>query len=780
MASATPLAPTPSPTLVAPPNPFRGLRAFQEADSHWFFGRDEQTNDLLRRLGSSRFVAVIGTSGSGKSSLVRAGLVPSLKRGYLRQGGSRWLVGTMRPFEHPTARPLSALDDCLSPSSALGPDAERLDTLDRDCLGLVSAAGRRMKSGDSLLVVVDQFEEIFRFRQTSARAEDEAAAFVKLLLSATRDQTGSIYVVLTMRSDYLGQCALFSGLPEALNRSQYLVPTLTRQQLSEVILGPARARGVSVAPALLQRALNDLHGLEDELDRLPVLQHTLTQTWNMARGRAGLTLDDYHDTRGMSAALNKHADVLYALLDARAQLLTASIFKRLTDTTATTADLRRPTTIGELCKASGASEDEVVAIIRHFSDFLVTPEREPTAAGETSGALAKAGWTDESVVDITHESLIRRWRRLRKWVTDEADAAKEYRRLVDDATHKRRTWVNPDLERALRLRTTTWNKEWAARYSSSDEFSRAIRFLRRSQAYYWSRVALIVIAVPALGVAYKWNTDREATRRAAEDAYRLKERAYQEQLNEQARTIADNRRLLGQTTDNEALLRQQADLANDRNPVLAKQLRDRAELLSEQAEALKTEVARQESARKSLEDQVAAGAKQSAQLSSVVAELNSAKDDLKRLETEKATLQQTLTTRTQERESLRQAVERLGATNSKLRTVDVQLQSIQVLRDGSSGKTGWTFQLYIDDRPLFFLAKRDYDSDLGIPVNPNKSTVVTIGAGTPKIRVDGQRTFGDDSVSGEAPLQVGGMTEVNVTVQGHEGDGHFKFRIAAR
>ena len=319
--------------------PFIGLRPFDEADATWFFGRDEQVDELLRRLAGTRFLAVIGTSGCGKSSLVRAGLVPSLKRGYLSDAGTRWKVAVMRPGSDPFGALARALDD----PSVLGPQDGRPQTLRRSSRGCVECVRPDLGENESLLLVVDQFEEIFRFRKETligstddqvAGTDDQADAFVKLLLASCEQDEVRIYVVLTMRSDYLGDCAVFRGLPEALNDAQYLVPVLTRRQLLEVIEEPVISAGRKMAPELVQRVLNDVgHELEQELDQLPVLEHALMRTWQEGdtQGATRLELGHYEKIGRMSGALNQHAQRLYSELSEEEQAVAKKLFQRLAE-----------------------------------------------------------------------------------------------------------------------------------------------------------------------------------------------------------------------------------------------------------------------------------------------------------------------------------------------------------------------------------------------------------------------------------------------------------------
>jgi len=246
-------------------NPFPGLRPFQPEEDHLFFGREKEIDDLLRRLRSTRFLSVVGTSGSGKSSLISSGLIPALQGGFMVQAGSSWRVCILRPGEDP----IGHLARALNGSDVLGREGELATTnqvlveatLRRGTLGLVEAVRQaRLSRYDNLLVVVDQFEELFRFQRSREHpnSREEAVGFVKLLLEATRQSAAPIYVVLTMRSDFIGDCMNYPGLPEAVNAGQYLVPRMTRDELRSAITGPVAVGGGQIAPRLVLRLLNDV------------------------------------------------------------------------------------------------------------------------------------------------------------------------------------------------------------------------------------------------------------------------------------------------------------------------------------------------------------------------------------------------------------------------------------------------------------------------------------------------------------------------------------------
>ena len=218
-------------------NPFPGLRSFEPEEDHLFFGRESRIDEILTRLRRSRFLSVVGTSGSGKSSLIRSGLIPSLYSGMMAAAGSTWRIGIFRPGDDPIGNLAGALND----PQVIGPGDEASETskalieatLRRSRMGLVEAIRQaRIPAHENILIIVDQFEELFRFKNSRQLREshDDAIAFVKLLLSAVEQQERPIYVVITMRSDFIGNCTEFDGLTEAINDGQYLVPRMDREE----------------------------------------------------------------------------------------------------------------------------------------------------------------------------------------------------------------------------------------------------------------------------------------------------------------------------------------------------------------------------------------------------------------------------------------------------------------------------------------------------------------------------------------------------------------------
>ena len=541
-------------------NPFPGLRPFEAEEDHLFFGREKEIDELLRRLRSCRFVSVIGTSGSGKSSLVRSGLIPALYSGFMVKAGSSWRVARLRPGEDP----IGHLAESLSPADVLGTNQELASTnrvlleatLRRSSRGLVDAVRQaRISPHDNVLIVVDQFEELFRFRRSRqiANSRDEAVAFVKLLLEATAQDVLPIYVVLTMRSDFIGDCMEFPRLPEAVNKGQHLVPRMTRDELRSVITGPVAVGGGEIAPRLVLRLLNDLG---DDQDQLPVLQHALMRTWDHweQHRQPGEPIDvaDYEAVGTLRQALSRHAEEAYQETGSdRGRLVAEKMFKALTDTFSDQRGVRRPSTVQELTAVCEVPQKEVIQVIEIFRrqgrSFLMPPPAIPLDA--------------RSIIDLSHESLMRCWTRLMAWAEEEKISAGYYMRLSQAAAWfgegTAGLWRTPELDPALGWkRKNQPTAAWAQRYDA--HFDRAMQFLDRSEKvrdgfialrekerkkklreYQWAAGILAILLVAALFLAQIARKEKAR----AEQNLQLAQAAVNEMLSsagrEQARVAAD-------------------------------------------------------------------------------------------------------------------------------------------------------------------------------------------------------------------------------------------------
>ncbi|MDA7496640.1 hypothetical protein N8491_02450 [Akkermansiaceae bacterium] len=458
-------------------NPFPGLRPFQSDEEYLFFGRENQTLELLQILRDNRFVGVIGTSGSGKSSLVRCGLLSELYGGSFLDAGTDWEVAVMNPG----GGPFSQLSKALVSADIYDSEEDDIHlklnaTLRRSRLGLVEAIRQSdLPEGTNVLLVVDQFEEIFRYSEAGEEEGEAADDFVSMILEAAKQSSIPIYVIITMRSDYIGDCSKFEGLPEEINEGEYLIPRLSREEYKSVIEGPIKVGGGKLAPRLLQRLLNDIG---TESDQLPCLQHALMRTWDAWVDRdegEELDLEDYRAIGGMGKALSIHADEIFETFsDQGTREAATRMFRAITEKGDDNRGIRRPLRLQQLADITNHSIEEVKSVVDPYRQqgvtFLMPPSNRELEA--------------DTVIDISHESLMRVWQRLRNWVEEEAQSARIYRRLVDTSSLWRKEeaglYHDPDLQIAQSWRDEYEpNEAWADLYGGG--FEVATEFLGASE-----------------------------------------------------------------------------------------------------------------------------------------------------------------------------------------------------------------------------------------------------------------------------------------------------------
>ncbi|MEQ6165575.1 High-affnity carbon uptake protein Hat/HatR [Ekhidna sp. MALMAid0563] len=468
-------------------NPFPGLRPFGIEESHLFFGREGQSDEVLVKLSENKFVAILGASGSGKSSLMYCGLIPTLYGGFMTEAGSNWRIVVTRPGGGPIDNLAEALLIKDKEYSNLG-DEDKLirktiisTVLRSSSLGLVEVV-RQLKTDDfeNVLILVDQFEELFRYRKLESATSDldESSAFVNLLLEAIHQYDEPVYIALTMRSDFIGECAQFPDLTQMINDSHYLIPQMTRDQKRTAIEGPVAVGGGKIAPRLTQQLLNDVG---DNPDQLPILQHALMRTWaywteNRKVGEP-IDLRHYNSIGTLREALSQHANEAFDSLSKREKEICEVMFKALTERGNENQGIRRPTKLATIAAIAGVNEDEVARVVERF--------REPGRSLLMPPFGVKL--ESETVIDISHESLMRIWVRLKRWLDEESKAAEMYLKLSEAAERyqegKAGLWQMPDLQLAL-----NWREEnrptlvWGQRYNPA--FERTMVFLETSEKAY--------------------------------------------------------------------------------------------------------------------------------------------------------------------------------------------------------------------------------------------------------------------------------------------------------
>lgn len=406
--------------------PYKGLYHFDEADADHFLGRENLTARLAGRLRETRFLAVIGASGSGKSSVVRAGLVPALRRGkpladgaLPPAGSDRWLVRVMTP----TAHPLDAL------AAALLPDAEPATVVElRDRLAAAPATLAEVAPGllgadhPRLLLVVDQFEEVFSL----ARHEAERRAFIDNLAAAATGAAPAT-VVIVLRADFYARCAQYDGLRELVSQQQEYIGAMTREELFRVIVLPAARADWKIQEGLVELMLDDVG---DEPGALPLLSHALLETWQRRRART-MTLSGYRESGGVRGAIAKTAETVFRRrLTDEQRPIARMIFVRLTElgesADGETPDTRRRAQFSELITRS-TDAPTLEAVLGILIDArLITTDVVPP--GETK------------VIEVCHEALIREWPTLRDWLNRDRERLIRHRQLTADVND----WLSLD------------------------------------------------------------------------------------------------------------------------------------------------------------------------------------------------------------------------------------------------------------------------------------------------------------------------------------------------
>ena len=403
-------------------NPYRGLELFDVEHAPLFFGREALTEwllDALKRKPSgveNRFLAIVGASGSGKSSLARAGLLAALKDGKL-DGSTSWPQAICRPGAEPFFNLAKALTG-LAPESVSAVVFDRLQGRKDGERSLHVAAGLVLGEpprAERLVVLVDQFEEVF----TLCDDESERRDFIANLLHAATVAGGRSIVVLTMRADFYPRCASYADLAAALSDHQVLVGPMTDDELRRAIDRPARLAGLEPEPGLVELLVDDIRG---RAGALPLLQFALQEVWRR-REDYRLTIRTYREIGQIEGALQRKADAVYDSFTPEQQELCRRVFLRLVQPGEGSEDTRRRASLRELLPDDPAQAGAVQAIIDRLSDpesRLLTTERQQTASGE-------------GTLEVAHEALIRGWPQLRKWIETDRAGLRTHLRLTDAA-----------------------------------------------------------------------------------------------------------------------------------------------------------------------------------------------------------------------------------------------------------------------------------------------------------------------------------------------------------
>lgn len=471
--------------------PYRGLEFFDEVHADYFFGREELTDDLIERLRISNFVAVVGASGSGKSSLIRAGLIYKLRQGQKFSGSDRWRIQLITPTEHPLK---SLATIFVNPTAAAIERAEQLkraeEFLQAGGIGLAQLVRASLMNANSqpysrLVLIIDQFEEVFTLCQ-GPQAERDRHRFFNCLIDAQREAGECLSVVIVLRADFFGKCSLYNGLAEQIERQLVTVTPLTYEQIKASVVKPAQKVGLVCEPNLVYNILLDVVGAPGEL---PLLQYTLLELWQRRQpdpngAPSRLTLDAYTELGGVRGTLQKRANEIFYGLNSVEQQVAKRVFIALTQLGDGTEDTRRrilkselvssrfsielvDRVLEKLVKAKLVVTNRIAPTGRHQTQddqelanvsmalrlgqlcrqkFLRQSKEVPTAQFQTPSGdnhrLVNSEITQlsdgknysyQESVDVAHETLIRNWSLLRTWLDENREMLRRQRRIEQAA-----------------------------------------------------------------------------------------------------------------------------------------------------------------------------------------------------------------------------------------------------------------------------------------------------------------------------------------------------------
>jgi WD40 repeat protein/DNA-binding SARP family transcriptional activator len=401
-------------------NPYKGLRPFTEADAGDFFGRGALVERVLGRMKEAntgaRFIALVGPSGSGKSSVARAGLVPAIRRGALLETAKNLFVAEMFPGSHP----IDELEAALL-RIAVGPAARLRDRLEGGSRGLLDAVDASVPGNAEVVLVIDQFEEVF----TLTSDERERERFLESLRIAAVDPESRLRVIVTLRADFFDRPLVYPRFGELLGSRTEVVPPLTPDEVEQAVRAPAEEVGVHPEPGLVAKMIADV---ANEPGALPLLQYALTELFER-REDDRLTLDAYREIGGVAGALSGRAERLFEASSSDGRRAIKQVFLRLVSLGEGRQDTRRRVARHEL-DSLGLDLDAIAAAVDAYGRHrLLTFDREPA--------------TREPTIEIAHEAMLGAWSRLRRWIDETRDDLRQDRSLATAAAEWRASDRDP-------------------------------------------------------------------------------------------------------------------------------------------------------------------------------------------------------------------------------------------------------------------------------------------------------------------------------------------------
>lgn len=461
-------------------NPFPGLRSFVFEESHLYFGQDQLITHIIQKLKAHKFVCLLGGAGVGKTSLINCGIKPILYSGLFEASIAEWQIFHTTPGDDPLRNLAQAFhsDQKKKLTKAEQEVHEQIcyNILYRGKQGLTELISQDPRSSAcNYLFIIDQFEDLFRSKTYASDIEnyEEAIHYVNLFIEALNSTDYNINVVMSIRSDFTDDCIIFPNLANHINKSNILIPKMTREQVREAIQGPLRTMKIKIDDSLMAQLLNEATIAED---MLPRLQHSMRLTWDawmsLNNRENPITIKEYEVGGGMKDSVSNHANAIYDELTENDKKICEVIFKSLTERGSENKGLLRATTISELAGIAKTDNENIIRIVELFrkeeAGFLVS-----------SDGILQAG----TLVNLSHVSLLRLWNRLKVWVEDEAISGQMYKRLSETSAAyqvgKTGLLTSPDLQFAINWKEKqSPTLQWARRYNPA--YERTMVYLRTS------------------------------------------------------------------------------------------------------------------------------------------------------------------------------------------------------------------------------------------------------------------------------------------------------------
>lgn len=521
-------------------NPYPGLRPFAWDESQYFFGRENESSEIKRKLLKNGFVAIAGESGSGKSSLVQCGLFPMLTRS-LPGTNETWDFITTKPGRDPLGNLASSLSGVVN-DKILREDYEKdiLDLLERSPEGILLAIDKLAPFlRGKILLFIDQLEEVFRYRHNDAGDETgyRLKKFFNLLSSVVGKETHRVYIVVAIRTDMIAYCGQYGDFAEMLGGSGFYILPMNGENLEKAVTGPLKTSGVEINPELVKHIVDKINGINGQL---LLLQHVMNQTWARWKemNEPGRPIDfaDCGHKESIQSGISVTAEEIFHGFDKEKRNICERLFRSITAIDPANKNTRFPVSFGKLKASISCKEEELAELIDSFSkpDFSFLNMSETVSL------------TDDTLIDLSYEPLILLWGRLEKWTELEAESVQMYMRLSEASAlyqqGKAGLLKQPDLQAAL-----TWREQnkptldWAEKYDPA--FERAMVFLRTSEKAFidseerarrQSRLqmkraktisttvgslALLMIVIMIISIVSKWSSDNR--RKEAEEFARL-------------------------------------------------------------------------------------------------------------------------------------------------------------------------------------------------------------------------------------------------------------------